>query len=252
MAGDFSSNGKTTRKFGYTKSTRLLTALSPDYVKLDDRKIEHLLSYISEYASQIPFYNAKNEQAGTWEAILLKDISTVLARIITTRLDTLNADFENRLRLFKATPKYIDKLVEFKALGKVLFTMVEKFDQWLIQIQNTNIPAKEIETQIEGEFINIIIEKVSPLLHRLIDYQKLAAEELNVDLDWDFSQFSKIWQINFKNRENIALFTGNDRSEKLETAALKFRLLFKELHLVLSYTTIHLKPFFDQTIQVKS
>ena len=220
MAGDYSSNGKSPEKFGYTKNTRLLTALSPDYVKLDDRKIEHLLSYISEYATEVPFYNSKNEIEGTWESILLKDISTVLARIITIRLDSLNAEFENKLRLFKATPKYIDKLVEFKALGEVLFTVVKKFDEWLVQIQGTNIPAKRIETQIEGEFINIIIEKVTPLLNRLIGYQKVASDELNVEWEWGFLEFSKMWQINFENKEDSTLLSGNDKSEKLETLAL--------------------------------
>ena len=253
MAKNYSNKGNPLHRYGLTQHARMLKALDPDYVQLDDRKIEHLISYASEFAAAIPFYNKDNAPDGTWEDLFLSDISTVLARVISTRTDLLNADFEATLKQFKLASKYEEKAQYFKALGKIIFSIPKNFNLWLEQIQNTNIPIKKFESNVEGEFMNIIIEKVAPLAKMLNHYGIVANKELKINLGFDFGDFSTLWDVKddgSMDEENI--YYGNDNQEKLETASLKFRLIFKELHHVLIYSINHLKLYFDKSLWNKS
>lgn len=252
MAKNYKTKGNSAQRYGLTQNTRILKALDPDYVQLDDRKIEHLLSYISEFASSIPFYNVNNEEEGTWEDLFIKDISVVLARIITTRTDLLNASFEKKLKNFRLASNYEEKLKEFQLLGEIVFSIPSFFDLWLNQIQNTNIPVKKFESNVEGELINIILEKVVPPTKKLVFYQTLIQKELGIDLNWDFNKFSKIWSIYEGDTIQENIYLGGDEKGKLETISLNLRLVFKEFHHILFYTINHLKVYFDKSLWNKS
>jgi hypothetical protein len=51
---------------GTSQQQRLLNSLLPDYVAVDERKLDDLKSFVKKYAEQIHFYDQNNTVAGDW------------------------------------------------------------------------------------------------------------------------------------------------------------------------------------------
>lgn len=52
---------------GSSQQARMLEALSPDYIPVDERSQQDLLDFAQALAERIHYYNESNEQEGTWE-----------------------------------------------------------------------------------------------------------------------------------------------------------------------------------------
>ena len=66
---------------GTSQSDRILAALDPDYVLLDERSSRDLLAFSREYAKGLQYYNDNNEAQGDWSAFLGEDIDEMLVRM---------------------------------------------------------------------------------------------------------------------------------------------------------------------------
>ncbi len=55
---------------GTSQAARLLDALDPNYISIDERGIEDLLSFVRQYAREIQYYDLTNEPAGDWGGFL--------------------------------------------------------------------------------------------------------------------------------------------------------------------------------------
>ena len=59
---------------GTSRQQRLLKALLPEFVAVDERKIQDLRSFVEKYALEIQYYNANNDKAGDWVEFFNKEI----------------------------------------------------------------------------------------------------------------------------------------------------------------------------------
>ncbi|MGD8400804.1 MAG: hypothetical protein PVH64_07710, partial [Bacillota bacterium] len=55
---------------GTSRDNKVLAALHPDYVSVEERSIADLLMYARAYAQKVRFYNEHNQVSGTWAAFL--------------------------------------------------------------------------------------------------------------------------------------------------------------------------------------
>ncbi|MCU0435842.1 MAG: hypothetical protein MUC87_20450 [Bacteroidia bacterium] len=78
---------------GTSQAERLLKALDPTYVQVDERNIDDLLRFALKYAEKLNFYDEKNQLNGNWYNFLAKDVSVLCANISDTNLDQLVKDF---------------------------------------------------------------------------------------------------------------------------------------------------------------
>lgn len=71
------SNSQFIRNFlsrdGASRQGRLLPALAPSYVKVDERNIEDLLRFAQKYAKELKYFNEQHEESGDWSAFLEGD-----------------------------------------------------------------------------------------------------------------------------------------------------------------------------------
>ena len=72
---------------GTTQRERLLKALIPGSLVLDDRNMADLLAFSGAYAKQIRFWDAGNQAAGDWACFWTADATSLLAMIAATDLD---------------------------------------------------------------------------------------------------------------------------------------------------------------------
>jgi hypothetical protein len=68
MKGIGMSNKK--NRSGTSRDNKVLAALHPDYVSVEERSIADLLMYARAYAQKVRFYNEHNQVSGTWAAFL--------------------------------------------------------------------------------------------------------------------------------------------------------------------------------------
>jgi hypothetical protein len=71
------------------------TALIPDDSLIDGRSEIDRLSFLTEFASLINFYDHENKIQGNWSPFLLKDPAILLANISKTKIDKINSLFQH-------------------------------------------------------------------------------------------------------------------------------------------------------------
>lgn len=55
---------------GTSQQQRLIKALLPDYVKVDERDMRALIEFVDKFASQIQYYNQNNQKDGSWKELV--------------------------------------------------------------------------------------------------------------------------------------------------------------------------------------
>lgn len=117
---------------GLSQKQRLLRALKPDYVRIDERKLPQLLAFAKRYAQQLQYYDGKNKAAGDWQSFLEKDVTTVLADILSK-----NDQIERRaIEQIKAVTTNATEIntpemkSAFKLLFQIVATMAIQLDYW--------------------------------------------------------------------------------------------------------------------------
>ena len=66
---------------GVSQRDRLLRALEPDYVAVDERNLSDLLAFVQEYATKLNYYDESNSKNGDWSRFFVGDVKQMVAYI---------------------------------------------------------------------------------------------------------------------------------------------------------------------------
>ncbi|MGK0365693.1 MAG: hypothetical protein ACI85O_002759, partial [Saprospiraceae bacterium] len=237
---------------GTSRDTRLIRALSPSYVRLDDRQLHELLAFMSEYAKFINFYDVDNRKNETWQPFFDTDISVILASIISTDLSKKEARQAEAVNTFYSTYNVRTKEANLRSLFSEVLEIADSFNRWYTQILDINKLELKFETIVETELYGILKEKVIEPVRRLraIDMGMGAKDGLGEDMDFDWKSFNAIWDL--ESVEVEQLFKDGKDNERLHNANLQLRLIFRQLHQALSYTIFHFEKYFYKSIEQKN
>ncbi|MBI3509749.1 MAG: baseplate J/gp47 family protein [Bacteroidetes bacterium] len=72
---DICNNKNSLQRDGTSQAQRLLNALLPSYVSVDERSIADIVGFVQNYASKINFFNLANAPDGNWTGFFQKEIS---------------------------------------------------------------------------------------------------------------------------------------------------------------------------------
>ena len=237
---------------GTHQLSRLLKALDPNYVKLEDRDIATMLSYVADISKHIKYYNIENEVDGNWEEFYTSDISIVLASVISTDLEKIEERFNTIIEEFYRSQNFEKRLAGFKDLSDLIFEICKKFNRWYSDIVTLNIQSKKFESGVEYEFHNVIEEKIKVQFRRFKSYidAGIADKTLSLKFDFDFASFKLIWDLDSTKDDNI--FFGKNKMEKITSAMLQFRLIFRSLFSSLNYSVYHFEKYFANSLKYKN
>jgi Baseplate J-like protein len=120
---------------GTSQTERLLSALDPSFVKVDEREVDDLLRFALKYAEKLNFYDNTNNVNGDWYNFLAKDVSVLCANISGADLDPLVKDFRTAFAKIDVMAKEqtaSDTEVEtaLKALYSPLVTLINLLGKW--------------------------------------------------------------------------------------------------------------------------
>lgn len=76
---------------GTSQQQRLIKALLPDYVSVDERDMDDLIKFVNKFTSLIKYYNINNQSDGTWKELMVNQF-----------IDTINEKTEPHYALFIA------------------------------------------------------------------------------------------------------------------------------------------------------
>ena len=237
---------------GTHQSTRLLKALDPEYVRLEDRNMAIMLSFIADLSKHIKYYNLENEEDGNWNDFYTSDISIVLASIISTDLEKIEESFNQIISNFYKTQNFEERFNSFQELANLIYEISSKFNKWYSDITSLNLKSKRFENTVEHEFHNVITEKIKQPLQRFKSYIDAGHSDkvLNKKLEYNFEKFKTIWDLGTVREDNI--FFGKDKLEKVTSAMLQFRLVFRSLYKSLHYSVYHFEKFFINSLNFKN
>lgn len=237
---------------GTHQASRLLKALNPDYVKLEDRDMAIMLSFVADLSKHIKYYNLDNQVDGNWNSFYTSDISIVLASVISTDLEKIEEQFNLIIERFYKSQNLEIRTKEYENLCQLIYEIGSKFNKWYTDIININLQSKKFESTVEYEFHNVIEEKVKQPIQRFTSYVNAGNSDslLKQNLEFDFSEYKLIWDIASVKDDNI--FFGKGKMEKITSAMLQFRLVFKSLFRSLHYSVYHFEKYFINSLKFKN
>ncbi len=238
---------------GVSRYTRLLKALDPNFVRLDDRELHELLAFVTDYAELVRFYDTNDEIDGDWSSFLTVNVSVILAGIISTDLDKLDKEHNQLIKNYFASQEEKAKLLTINHQFEDIYALAQSFDKWLTQFSKITLLGQDFESQVEAEYFNILQEKVKDSVQTLYAYASGSTmKEMKRPKAFlqDFSEFHSWWKLDTVAAEDI--FIGSSLPEKLHSAFLKLRILYKSLQSALTYLVYHFKSYFDKSLVAKS
>ena len=153
---------------GMTLDERRIKALDPGYIKIDDRKISDFLKFMSDFASQVNFYNEKDKIEGDWQDFFKSDKNILI--LLITQFDLTSyliqfEKFETRIHIASGDKEALEAL-------RNLFAFLHK----IIEVFNSTCKRLEYGNNFDKVSIELggIIKGLSKEISEIIAYNKQA------------------------------------------------------------------------------
>ncbi len=218
---------------GASQGERLLKALLPEYVKVDERDLSHLLTFSAKYSKLLNYYNLKNEIHGDWYPFLIRDISIFLATILSVDLEDIrkkNAQHVNDI--IRSNSRRGDKIAHLRIFFHSVLSIAMLFNDWHTHLSKINTTLLNEVEGIELEIQNLIRFKLRTELYKLRAYDLGAAESesIGVSIGLSYEEFDKIWNIYSPIIEPRNIYDSNetiDFNARIDKALKKIQLIYR-------------------------
>ncbi|MEM6765022.1 MAG: hypothetical protein AAF655_08855 [Bacteroidota bacterium] len=222
---------------GTSQKQRLVRALHPSFVQVDERGIDELLAYAKKYAGLLRFYSPQNVEEGDWVAFIENDISTLISIIQLTSLDPIKQQFNE---VSTSDP------IDFRAYFPPFFELVQLADTWYRKSVEGLLLEKELRRMIQS-LLNTSLKNVIGFALRLeqIGETGLTAYTQPSSLRAD------IWEISSLIADDL-LFPSESLSNTDDLAAAsrkmqrEFQLFFDGLNTIIHQSDVFLTESLEQ------
>ncbi|MEM6724967.1 MAG: hypothetical protein AAF598_13085, partial [Bacteroidota bacterium] len=216
---------------GTSQGDRLLNALLPNYVKVEERSLTDLLAFVREYADLINFYDERYRTRTTWQPFFDNDLSIFLATVSTTDIKAIDRDQLRRVFLIETSRNTQEMVSALKEICHHILSIAQKIDHWYREASRLN---NHLLNDIEGfelEVETAIQQKLGRALRTLKEINDDALAAYGIELSLSFEGFHPIWGL--EDRE--LLFSQEPSREIILQATKRARLNFRTFYSVLVY-----------------
>jgi hypothetical protein len=113
---------------GTSQLQRMIDALHPSYIKVDERSFEDILIYLRKYSEYLKYVDSTDENTkdSNWLEFIENDITIIISEIIKTDLAQLKKDYNLLLESIDEDPEK-QKLI---ALFEIILGIAKKIERW--------------------------------------------------------------------------------------------------------------------------
>ena len=224
------------KRSGVNQYQRVLEALLPDFVKVDERDDADLILFAKNYASHLKYTKNDNSFDGDWKSFMSMDIAVTLASLIKLDIEELYTYSKDLLDQLKAidSSEETDLKNFFKALYDLGFSITQILDRFYQLLPNDfafkEVMESSIHAQLPEYFDRLKKYYQEAIVQNLLDptsnfLPNDTPNDLIFSQDFDASTLSDIWvdmdipvfsptfnggttAIKIKNTSTHNLFTG--------------------------------------------
>jgi hypothetical protein len=175
---------------GTQQRERLVKALIPGNLKIDDRSVAELLAFAGRFAKHVRYWNHQDKDEGNWEPFWRSDVTALLAIIAATDIESAIITFrENQLKYISLKKKEdTGEPAGEDTPTKVLNNLVadNTYGIYGVALMILRICQQAPENHpIKKDIISIVETKLQPSFRRLIQFHK-AVDEHAIEKYRDF------------------------------------------------------------------
>lgn len=157
---------------GANQSERMLKALAPEYIKIDERSVSDFLAFASRYAEMVRYYDMNNSHDGDWTRFFRNDLSVFIATIIATDLRKIEREHSSFIAELENAPRMEDRLEALAKLYTQVLQMAKLVNDWYEHSLQMNRLSPGDTDELENELENAIKQQLSKNLLELLEYDK--------------------------------------------------------------------------------
>jgi hypothetical protein len=223
---------------GATQNERLLKALVPEYIKIDERSVSDFLAFSERYSELIQYYDINNSKAGDWKEFFKDDLSVFLASIIATDLRKIEREHAAYIMELENAPRMEDRLDALQKLYTQVIELARLIDGWYQHSLQMNRLKPGDTDELENELENAIKQQLSNNLMELLDYDRElefypAGPNSRSEIR---SEFHYIWFPKLELLEARAIDIDQvDVADQVLRYTKKIRIQFRTFYSVISY-----------------
>ena len=187
---------------GTDHAARISPALQPGYFNVDEMAFEQLLSMGADFASQVNYYNLKNEVDGNWGDLLTSDEAVIMAMILSRNLQKMESHFLSLVELCPA--QAVDFIVQ----------TAKSVNFWVKKLERHGHDAGgSLAYKLNG----LIEDKLAKELHCVVHLASLIPDADEYISQVDFDEFTSLWKI----KKQLGI-SGNEKSRYVFPLASQF------------------------------
>lgn len=247
---------------GTSQMGRLSNKLLPDYFRVDERTVGDFLAFAAKYANYVPFINESNMMHdpdpvnGNWKKFFERDISLLLASIISTDIEEIDARFEGYVRTMQNSIKVRDRENAFSEIFKYLVSLSGLFYDWKRQARVVAVVGGDLENKVMMELFRVVDQNMYLPTLKLLG-MRLSADKYGVLGKINRLNFEELipeWTVN-DTQESINIFMGTSTDDKLNqamsNALLECRIIYRSFFNGLAYVVNRFKRYFEESLDQK-
>ncbi|GAB4477586.1 MAG: hypothetical protein OHK0057_27460 [Thermoflexibacter sp.] len=199
------------RNKGTTQSLRFFTSLDPEYIKIDERSFEELLSLANENSKLINFYNIKDQVEGDW-SVFFNDETVVLSSIIVSNPVKAEKSFKEPYQKAIQFKNIEKKISYFKEAFDKIYTFVFQFEVWLKQLKSIAEFTRS-EILIHNEMMNAVSSRLGNSYLALRELDEKMEDLIGEKIGKDYSVFTNIEALIEKKALPVSNFWRLEKTE---------------------------------------
>lgn len=223
---------------GANQGERMLKALNPEFIKVDERSLSDFLAFASQYSRLIRYFDENNTQDGDWTKFFQNDLSIYIASIISTDLGRIERAHSAYISALEVAHSSEDRLSALNGLLTQVISMGKLINDWYFHSLQMNKLQPGVADELENEMENAIKQQLASALKDILSYCNILGFHKNdqfspAEIE---NQFHGIWF------SGIGLLTENNSESSLKVTAelirdytKKARIKFRIFYSVISY-----------------
>ncbi len=223
------------KRDGTSQNQRLLKALLPTTVPVDERGLADMLVYAQKYAALLRYYTPGNSPSGNWVDFIADDVSSNVALLGVT-------DYQQYKKTFDAYRKAVEENSDATAFAALLKTGVElaqQLDRWFQHSER----GMALHTSLQRLITSVLKQDLADLLGYVL---ALSDTGISIDLP-KMDQFSAEWG-DLSAVAPKGSFTAPPTNDELETELRPVRRNIDSLYKAIVYTVDNAESYLQETL----